>query len=123
MASIFPDNSLSIGRTPLVQLNRYLLDQDLGDLESAAQGFAALVEQWPQLVEAHYHLGHVRLVQGRCDEAETSLRQALELQPGDDAAHQALVVSLGQLHVFDGRLLGLFDNYWSALNFVIDGGF
>jgi cytochrome c-type biogenesis protein CcmH/NrfG len=40
---------------------------------------------------AHYHLGHVRLVQGRCDEAETSLRQALELQPGDDAAHQALV--------------------------------
>lgn len=53
-----------------------------------------LARRWPQLPLAHYHLGHVRLVQGRCDEAETSLRQALELQLGDDAAHQALVACI-----------------------------
>jgi len=76
---------------PLVQLNRWLLEQDLGGLETAAEGYGALTQRWPRLPLAHYHLGHVRLVQGRLAEAETSLRQALVLQPGDDAAHQALV--------------------------------
>lgn len=76
---------------PLVQLNRWLLEQDLGGLETAAEGYGALARRWPRLPQAHYHLGQVRLVQGRLAEAETSLRQALALQPGDDAAHQALV--------------------------------
>lgn len=83
--------SALLPQEPLVQLNRWLLEQDLGGLETAAEGYGALVRRWPKLPLAHYHLGHVRLVQGRLAEAETSLRQALVLQPGDDAAHQALV--------------------------------
>ncbi len=76
---------------PLVQLNRWLLEQDLGGLETAAEGYGALARRWPRLPQAHYHLGHAHLVQGRLAEAEISLRQALTLQPGDGAAHQALV--------------------------------
>lgn len=76
---------------PLVQLNRWLLEQDLGALDAAAEGYSTLVRQWPQMPKVHYHLGHVRLVQGRFAEAAASLHQALELQPGDVAAHQALV--------------------------------
>lgn len=83
--------SAQLPEEPLVQLNRWLLEQDLGALEAAAQGYAALSRRWPSMPQAHYHLGHVRLVQGRLDEAASSLQQALSLQPGDAAAHQALV--------------------------------
>jgi tetratricopeptide (TPR) repeat protein len=76
---------------PLVQLNRWLLEQDLGGLEIAAEGYSALLRRWPQMAQVHYHLGHVRLVHGRLDEAAASLHEALDLQPGNDAAHQALV--------------------------------
>jgi len=45
---------------PLVQLNRWLLEQDLGGLEIAAEGYSALLRRWPQMAQVHYHLGHVR---------------------------------------------------------------
>lgn len=76
---------------PLVQLNVRLLEQDLGDLEQAAAGYEALARRWPQLAVMHYHLGHARLVQGRLDEAEPSLRQCLRLDARNTDAYHALV--------------------------------
>jgi len=76
---------------PLVQLNARLLEQDLGDLEQAAEGYEALARRWPQLAVMLYHLGHARLVQGRPDEAEPSLRQWLGLDARNTDAYHALV--------------------------------
>lgn len=76
---------------PLVQLNRWLLEQDLGHLGAAAEGYAAITRRWPLLPAAHHHLGHARLIQGRLAEAETHLRECLRLDPRQDAAYQTLV--------------------------------
>jgi tetratricopeptide (TPR) repeat protein len=91
--------SAALPDDPLVQLNRWMLEQDLGALDRAAEGYLGIARRWPALALAHYHLGHARLVQGRLDEAETSLRQALALQPRHDAAYQTLVA----LHLERGQ--------------------
>ena len=83
-ASSLPDD-------PLVQLNRRLLEQDLGLLDIAAEGFEAITKRWPQLPAARHHLGHARLIQGRLREAEANLRECLRLDPRHDAAYQTLV--------------------------------
>ena len=52
-----------------------------GNLDSAANGFAAIVKQSPAFAEAHFNLGLVREEQGKYDEAIASFQKALALKP------------------------------------------
>jgi len=52
-----------------------------GDLQSAGNGFAAVVKAAPSFAEAHFNLGLVREEQGRFEEAIASLQKAVGLKP------------------------------------------
>jgi putative PEP-CTERM system TPR-repeat lipoprotein len=50
-----------------------------GELEQAAAEADAILERWPDEQRAHYNLAHVRIAQGRKDEAELHLLRYREL--------------------------------------------
>jgi tetratricopeptide (TPR) repeat protein len=52
-----------------------------GNLEAAAEGFAAVVKEAPSFAEAHLNLGLVREEQGRHEDAIASFQKALLLNP------------------------------------------
>jgi len=52
-----------------------------GNLEVAAEGFAAVVKEAPSFAEAHLNLGLVREEQGRHEEAIVSFQKAVLLNP------------------------------------------
>lgn len=56
-------------------------DLQAGRLDSAGDGFAAVVAAQPSFAEAHLNLGLVREEQGRNDEAIANLKKALQLKP------------------------------------------
>lgn len=62
----------------------------LGDLEGAGAALRKVLESQPNLVVAHYNLGHVAYRSRHYDEAETHLKAALELKPDLPDAHYTL---------------------------------
>lgn len=68
-----------------------------GNLEEAADGFAAVAKTAPVFAEAHLNLGLVREEQGRHEEAVTSLQKALSLKPRLHGAN--LFLGIAHLHL------------------------
>lgn len=61
-----------------------------GNRAEAIRAFQAAVHYMPENADAHRDLGSLLLEDGQAVEARTHLRQALQLQPGDDRAKQLL---------------------------------
>jgi tetratricopeptide (TPR) repeat protein len=75
-----------------------------GDLDSAGDGFAAVVKAAPSFAEAHFNLGLVREEQGRLDEAIASFEKALALKPRLHGASLFLAVARYKENHFDQAL-------------------
>ena len=75
-----------------------------GDLESAGDGFLAVVKAAPSFAEAHFNLGLVREEQGRLDEAVASFEKALTLKPRLHGANLFLGVARYKQNHFDQAL-------------------
>jgi tetratricopeptide (TPR) repeat protein len=75
-----------------------------GDLQSAGDGFAAVVKAAPSFAEAHFNLGLVREEQGRLDEAVASFEKALTLKPRMHGANLFLAVARYKQNHFDQAL-------------------
>lgn len=52
-----------------------------GDLDAAASGFSAVIQQTPAFAEAHFNLGLVNEERGRYEEAIASFEKAVALKP------------------------------------------
>jgi len=61
-----------------------------GDYEGAEEVIGAALDTTSDASELHYAMGQLRLKQGRETDAEHALRQAIELDPGNGAAHRDL---------------------------------
>jgi serine/threonine-protein kinase len=61
----------------------------------------------PGEAAGYYSLGNVQLVTGRYQEAVTSLRRSLELQPDDDETHRLLARVLAEGRDWDGAIAEL----------------
>lgn len=72
-----------------------------GQLDAAAEGFAAVAAASPDFAEAHFNLGLVREEQGRNEEAIVSLQKALALKPRLHGANLFLGVAEYRLNRFD----------------------
>jgi tetratricopeptide (TPR) repeat protein len=72
-----------------------------GDLNAAAQGFAAVIKQQPAFAEAHFNLGLVREEQGDHDAAIASFQKALALKPHLHGANLFLGISEFRLNHLD----------------------
>lgn len=73
-----------------------------GDYPGAAGRYERIVALRPDMAEAHVNLGNTYYVQGRLDQAEASLKKALQLKSGLFAPH----LLLGILY-FNARNFGL----------------
>ncbi|NHA14649.1 PA2778 family cysteine peptidase [Thioalkalivibrio sp. XN279] len=71
--------------------------ESTGDLELAAEGYAAAVARWPDEPMAWTALGNVRYLQGDVTAAAAAYRHALELAPGFRAACENLAQALSEL--------------------------
>lgn len=68
--------------------------ESLGQLDLAAQGYAAAVARWPRDAMAWTALGNARYRQARLAEAETAYENALQLTPDQWVARNNLVQAL-----------------------------
>lgn len=75
-------------------------DLQAGRLDSAGDGFAAVVAAQPSFAEAHLNLGLVREEQGRNDEAIANLKKALQLKPRLRGANLFLGIAQYRLNHF-----------------------
>jgi tetratricopeptide (TPR) repeat protein len=71
--------------------------ESTGDLDTAARGYEAAVQRWPQESTAWTALGNVRYRQQRLEEAATAYEQALERSAGNWPARNNLVHTLADL--------------------------
>ena len=71
--------------------------ESTGNLELAAEGYAAAVTRWPEEAMAWTALGNVRYLQRDLAAAETAYRRALELSPGFWTACNNLAQTLTEL--------------------------
>ena len=76
-----------------------------GNLEAAAEGFAAVVKEAPSFAEAHLNLGLVREEQGRHEEAIVSFQKAVLLNPKLRGANLFLGIAKYRLNRFDEAVL------------------
>lgn len=76
-------------------------DLQAGRLDSAGEGFAAVVAAQPSFAEAHLNLGLVREEQGRNDEAIANLKKALQLKPHLRGASLFLGIAQYRLNQFE----------------------
>jgi len=72
-----------------------------GNLDAAAEGFAAVAKEAPSFAPAHLNLGLVREEQGRHEEAITSLQKALLLDPKLRGANLFLGIAKYRLNLLD----------------------
>src|SRR6267154_455404 len=72
-----------------------------GNLEAAAEGFAAVVKEAPSFAAAHLNLGLVREEQGRHEEAIASFQKALFLNPKLRGANLFLGIAEYRLNQLD----------------------
>ena len=72
-----------------------------GNLEAAAEGFAAVVKEAPSFAEAHLNLGLVREEQGRHEEAIVSFQKAVLLSPKLRGANLFLGIAKYRLNRLD----------------------
>ena len=72
-----------------------------GNLEAAAEGFAAVVKEAPSFAAAHLNLGLVREEQGRHEEAIASFQKALLLNPKLRGANLFLGIAEYRLNQLD----------------------
>ena len=72
-----------------------------GNLEAAAEGFAAVVKEAPSFAVAHLNLGLVREEQGRHEEAIASFQKALLLNPKLRGANLFLGIAEYRLNQLD----------------------
>lgn len=75
-------------------------DLQAGRLDSAGDGFSAVIAAQPSFAEAHLNLGLVREEQGRNDEAIVNLKKALQLKPQLRGAHLFLGIAQYRLNHF-----------------------
>src|SRR5215472_17770000 len=78
-----------------------------GNLEAAAEGFAAVVKEAPSFAEAHLNLGLVREEQGRHEEAIASFQKALQLKPKLHGANLFLGIAEYRTNQLDSALASL----------------
>lgn len=69
-----------------------------GNYALATQKYERIIELRPTMAEAHANLGNLYYVQGRAEQAQTSLKKALRLKPGLAAPHVLLGVILFNSH-------------------------
>src|SRR5215475_12587186 len=72
-----------------------------GNLDAAAEGFAAVAKEAPTFAPAHLNLGLVREEQGRHEEAITSFQKALLLDPKLRGANLFLGIAEYRLNQLD----------------------
>lgn len=73
----------------------------IGNLEAAAEGFAAVVKEAPSFAPAYLNLGLVREEQGRHEEAIGNLQKALQLNPKLRGANLFLGIAEYRLNRLD----------------------
>lgn len=80
------------------QADKAAADQALAakDFPTAIAAFRKLVEDYPNLVEAHNALGFALYLDGQFDEAMATFESALSLSPTDDAAKRNLILAGGR---------------------------
>lgn len=66
------------------------------DFKTAISSFQALVEKYPDRVEAYNALGFALYLDGQFDESISTFEQALQKSPGDDAAQRNLILAGGR---------------------------
>jgi len=72
-----------------------------GNLDGAAEGFAAVIKQAPNFAEAHFNLGLVNEERGHYDEAIASFQRALALKPHLHGANLFLGITEFRLNHLD----------------------
>lgn len=72
-----------------------------GNLDAAAAGFAAAIQQTPDFAEAHFNLGLVNEERGRFEEAIASFQKALALKPRMHGANLFLGITEFRLNQLD----------------------
>jgi tetratricopeptide (TPR) repeat protein len=96
-------SSLAVAQTADINQRFRQATQEMrsGQLDAAAEGFAAVAAAAPDFAEAHFNLGLVREEQGRNEEAIASLQKALALKPHLHGANLFLGVAEYRLNQFD----------------------
>ena len=75
-----------------------------GDLNTASDGFEAVIKASPNFAPAYFNLGLVREEQGRFEEAIPSLQKALSLKPGMHGASLFLGIAYYRLNRFESAI-------------------
>ncbi|MDQ2106665.1 tetratricopeptide repeat protein [Azospirillum isscasi] len=101
MRAALPVLALAIRKEP--DNFQALLDQALAYLalcltDEAERAFRALIRSHPRNAVLHIYLGQTIQLTGRHDEAETCCKAALEIEPGNDFARNAIAVNLLAQH-------------------------
>jgi len=112
MIELFPDDSTVYETLALVQ-------EALGDVDSAAAAWEKMTQVEPENVDAWEHLGTWRVEQGLMDEAIAAYRQAVKLAPESPAAHFNLAETLLEASEFNEAIAvyqGMIDGHLVALN-------
>lgn len=88
--------------------------ESTGNLDLAAEGYAAAVARWPEEAMAWTALGNARYLQRDLAAAATAYRHALQLAPGFQTACDNLAQTLDELDAAGARSMGVEPHRWRS---------